>query len=222
LEGIMSEAAPEATTEATANGQTAEQTTAEQTAAQTTEAAQAAEAKTYGEAYVKQLRDEAATNRTKARDAETAAQAKINAILEAAGIKSKDEPLDPAKLTEQLTAKDDTIRTLTIERALDKAARKAGADEDLLDAVLTRKGSLKELDPSDKDFTKKLDALVKAELDANPKLKATQAAAASGSDFTGGSGEGAITKAKFDAMTPAEKNALYHSNPTVYRQHAGR
>ena len=40
-------------------------------------------------------------------------------------------------------------------------------------------------------------------------------------DFAGGSGEGAITQAKFNAMTPAEKNVLFKSDPTLYRRLAG-
>jgi hypothetical protein len=194
-EAVENEAAAEATTEAAAE-QTAE-------AAATTEAA--AEPKTYDENYVKGLRDEAAANRVKARDAETAAEARINKILEAAGIKTAEEPLDPAKLTADLSAKDQAIRALTVERALDKAARKAGADEDLLDAVLTRKGALAELDPSSADFAQQLDALVKAEVDANPKLKAVRATGASGIELSGGTGEqGQITEQQLKTMTPEQ------------------
>jgi hypothetical protein len=165
----------------------------------------AAEPKMFDEAYVKTLREEAAANRTKARDAETAAEARINKILEAAGIKTAEEPLDPAKLTADLSAKDQAIRALKVERALDKAARKAGADEDLLDAVLTRKGALAELDPSSDDFAQQLDALVKAEVDANPKLKAVRATGASGIELSGGTGEqGQITEQQLKTMTPEQ------------------
>lgn len=123
---------------------------------------------------------------------ERIAKKTLDAIQKALNPDAKDgEKPDAEALTKALTAKDDTIRTLQIERALDKAAAKAGADTDLLDAVLARKGSLKELDPSAKDFTSKLDALVKAELDGNPKLRLARAAGQSGSDFSGGSGEGA-------------------------------
>jgi hypothetical protein len=166
---------------------------------------EAAEPKTYDENYVKTLRDEAAANRVKARDAETAAEARINKILEAAGIKTAEEPLDPAKLTADLSAKDQAIRALKVERALDKAARKAGADEDLLDAVLTRKGALAELDPTAADFAQQLDALVKAEVDANPKLKAVRATGASGIELSGGTGEqGQITEQQLKQMSPEQ------------------
>ena len=154
---------------------------------------------------------------------ERVAKKTLDAIQKALNPDAKpEEKADPAQLVQQLSDKDDTIRKLTVERALDKAARRAGADEDLLDAVLARKGSLKQLDPSDKDFTKKLDALVKTELDANPKLRAAQVAGSSGADFNGGSGEGAVTQAKFDAMSPAEKNRLFNTNPSLYRTLSGR
>jgi hypothetical protein len=161
--------------------------------------------KTFDEAYVKTLRDEAAANRTKARDAEAAAEARINKILEAAGIKTSEEPLDAAKLTEQLSAKDQALRALTVERALDKAARKNGADEDLLAAVLAHKGDLGKLDPSADDFTTQLDALVKSAVEGNPKLKAARAAAASGVELGGGTGEqGQITEQQLKTMSPEQ------------------
>ena len=157
----------------------------------------------WAQKIIRDTRKEAGDNRTKALTAETAAQERVNKILEAAGIKTAEEPLDAAKLTEQLSAKDQSIRNLTVERALDKAARKAGADEDLLDAVLTRKGALAGLDPSATDFAQQLDALVKAEVDANPKLKAARAAGASGIEQTGGTGEqGQITEQQLKTMTP--------------------
>jgi hypothetical protein len=147
----------------------------------------------------------------------------LAAIQKALNPDAKDEEKpDPVKLAAQLTNQQNETRQAKLDLAVYKAATRAGADEDLLDAVLTRKGSLAELDPSDKDFTKKLDAVVKAELDANPKLRKARAAGASGSDFSGGSGEGALTQEKFDSMTPAEKNALYKSNPAEYRKFSGR
>jgi len=164
-----------------------------------------AEPKTYDENYVKTLRDEAAANRVKARDAETAAETRINKILEAAGIKTAEEPLDPAKLTADLSAKDQAIRALTVERALDKAARKNGADEDLLAAVLAHKGDLGKLDPTSEDFATQLDALVKSTVESNPKLKAVRATGASGIELSGGTGEqGQITEQQLKTMSPEQ------------------
>jgi hypothetical protein len=156
----------------------------------------------WAQKIIRDTRKEAGDNRTKATAAESAAEERVNKILEAAGIKPAGEALDPAKLTEQLSAKDQAIRRLTVERALDKAARKNGADEDLLTAVLAHQGALGELDPTASDFTEKLDALVKSAVGANPKLKAARAAAASGIELSGGTGEqGQITAAQLAQMT---------------------
>lgn len=217
----MSEAVAEATTEPVQEQQgTSPSTPAAPESKQETKAPAPSEPKTVEELPAwaqKQIAD-----LRKVDGDERIASKTLAALQKVLSPDAPDEKPDPAKLAEQLTAKDDTIRTLKVEAALGKAARAAGADEDLLDAVLTRKGSLKELDPSEKDFAKKLDALVKAELDGNPKLRAARAAGQSGSDFAGGSGEGAITKAKFDAMTPAEKNGLFRTDPDTYRRFAGR
>lgn len=145
-------------------------------------------------AEIARLRKENGDARTTAK--EQAATEARNEILAKLGLKEGDEPLNQEELAKQLAAKNtdltasqETIRTLTIERALDKASRKAGADEDLLAAVLAHKGSLKDLDPSADDFATKLEAVVKSEVDGNPKLKAARAAGKSGTDFNGGPGE---------------------------------
>lgn len=145
-------------------------------------------------AEIERLRRENGNARTTAK--QQAAEEARNELLEKLGLKDGDKPVDAAELAAQLAAKDtdlttsqETVRKLTVERALDKAARKSGADEDLLAAVLAHKGSLRDLDPSATDFTTKLDAIVKKEVEANPKLKAVQAAGQSGADFTGRTGE---------------------------------
>ena len=145
-------------------------------------------------AEIERLRKENGNARTSAK--QQAAQEARDELLTKLGLKDGDKPVDAEELARQLaakdtdlSAKDQKIRALTVENALSKAARRAHADEDLLIAVLAHKGTLNDLDPSEKDFTKKLDALVKAELDENPKLKAVLAAGASGADLTGGSGE---------------------------------
>lgn len=144
----------------------------------------------WAQRIIRDTRKEAGDARAAGKKAADEAQAALTkSIGKALGLIKDDEKPDPAKLTEQLTATQAEARTLKVERALDKAARKHGADEDLLVAVLAHNGELKKLDPTADDFTKTLDALVKTTVDANPKLKATQAAAASGVDGAGGSGE---------------------------------
>lgn len=144
-------------------------------------------------AEITRLRTENAARRVSVQEAEEAAR---NEILTKLGLKKDDGPADPAELARQLaakdtdlSAKDERIRALTIERGLTKAAQTNGADEDLLVAVLSHKGTLNKLDPSADDFTTQLEALVKAEVEANPKLRAVQVAPRNGTDFSGRTGE---------------------------------
>lgn len=207
----MSEAAgtEAAGTEAAGTEAAGTETAATETQTQTAEQAEAQTVDAlpdWAQKLVRDARKEAGDHRAKALTAADEATKNLTSQLaKALGLAKDDEPLDPAKLTEQLSAKDQAIRDLKVERALDKAARKVGADEDLLDAVLTRKGALAGLDPSADDFTQQLDALVKAEVDANPKLKAARAAGASGVELSGGTGEqGQITEQQLKTMTPEQ------------------
>lgn len=214
----MSETAAEAAGEATAAEQ---QPQATETQPTETKPAEAQQAKTYDEAYVKKLHDSEAAARVKARDAEAAAQAKIAAALEALGIKTDAE--DPAEAAKQAAAERDAATQSAKEAALHlavyKAATKAGADADTLLDSNSFRSTLSEVDPSD---AAAVQTAIENAVKTNPRFKLAQAASASGSDFAGGSGEGAITQDKFDAMTPAEKNALFKTNPARYRQLAGR
>lgn len=150
------------------------------------------------------LNRENASTRVNAKQ-QAADEARAELLRKLGLTKDGEETPDPAKLAADLTAKDAALRTLTVERALDKAARKAGADEDLLAAVLAHKGALGKLDPTAADFTTQLEALVKTEVDGNPKLKAARAAGASGVELGGGTGEqGQLTAAQIARMTPEQ------------------
>lgn len=214
----MSEAAAEATTEATAAATEAQATT---TAGTETQAAEAQQAKTYDEAYVRQLREEAAANRTKARDAETQAQAKIAAALEALGIKPDTE--DPAEAAKQAAAERDAAalaaKEASLHLAVYKAAGKAGADADALLDSNSFRSTIGEVDPAD---AAAVQAAIENAVKANPKFKLVQAASASGSDFSGGSAEGAVSQEQFNKMGVTERTNLFHTNPALYRQLAGR
>jgi len=144
---------------------------------------------TFDAKYVEGLRTESARYRTQLRELQQAQQAQTDALARALGFKSDDDKPDAAKLTEQVTAAQAEARTLKVERAIDKAARAHSADEDLLTAVLAHRGDLAKLDPIADDFAAQVDALVKATVDSNPKLKAGRVPGASGADHAGGSGE---------------------------------
>lgn len=176
---------------------------------------------TFDRAYVEGLRREAAGYRTKVEAAETAAaaarseaDARVQAVLTAAGITTGQA--DPAEVAKQFAAERDTAaaeaaaarkeaNALKVENALGKAARAHKADEDLLTAVLAHEGKLAGLDPAAADFATTLDALVKQTVEGNPKLKAALGAGTSGAEFSGGSGEsGRITEAQLASMSPQE------------------
>lgn len=213
----MSEAAAEATTEATATEQAAQATTA---AGNETQAAEAQQAKVYDEAYVKRLHDSEAAARVKARDAEAGAQAKIAAALEALGIKPDTDPAEAAKAAAaERDAATNDAREASLHLAVYKAATKAGADADTLLDSNSFRSTLKEVDPHD---AAAVQTAIENAVKDNPRFKLAQAAGAGGATFSGGSGEGAITQEQFNAMTNGEKNSLNNTNPSLYRQLAGR
>jgi len=217
----MSEAAAEATTEATAAEQQAQATT---TAATETKAAEAAEAKApEWDGKVETLpagAQKIINDLRKADGDERVAKKTLDAIQKALNPDAKDgEKPSPEALTKALAERDADAKQAKTELAVYKTAAKQGADADALLDSRSFLAKLKDIDPTDaKAITKAIDEAVKD----NPKLKLVRAATSSGSDFSGGSGEGAITQAAFDAMTPAEKNALFKTNPTEYRKFSGR
>lgn len=154
------------------------------------------------------------------KDAEERIAAKtLAAIQKALNPEAADEKPDPAKLANQLTERETEARQAKTELAVYKAAGKQGVDADALLDSRSFLAKIGDIDPSD---TKAITKAIQDAVTDNPKFKTVQAAGASGSDFSGGSGEGAITQAKFDAMTPAEKNNLFKTNPTAYRKFSGR
>jgi hypothetical protein len=106
--------------------------------------------KWFAEDYVKELRNEAAQNRVRARDAE----AKL-----AAG--------DPDALTKAQAEN----RDLKLGQALTEAALKLGANPRLVKATLMMDGHLANLDPSKADFLPALEALVQTAVQNEPTLK---------------------------------------------------
>lgn len=182
----------------------------------------AEEPKTFDEAYVRKLRDEAAANRVKAKELEDAQkadadkhQSTLDGIAKALGLKSDDEAAPPTaeELTAQLTtaqqtaaARETELRTLRVETAAAKAARTHGADVDALLDSRSFADKLSELDPSTDGFTTALDALVAKAVEDNPKYKtASPAPAVSSGDFSGGSGDKVPTRNDIDDFRKARK-----------------
>lgn len=146
------------------------------------------EPKTYEEKYVKELREEAAKHRTERNAAKEQAekmQNQMKAIQKALGLEGE-EP-DAEKLQKDLQSKDSELRNLKIEIAFNKAAKKAGADEDLTYAVLHRRGALDALE-LDGTLSTALEELIEQELKNNPKLKAETGGTGNTGDTGGSSG----------------------------------
>lgn len=148
------------------------------------------------------LRKEAGDNRVKAKTATDQQQNILAAIAKAAGIDVPGDQPDPEKLAQSLTEAQTKAATAARELAIFKSAATAGADPSrLLDsnAFMT---SVAGLDPNDGQA---IQAAINAAVAANPLLKASQAAAASGTEL-GGTGEtGQITEAQLAQMTPEDK-----------------
>jgi hypothetical protein len=133
-----------------------------------------AEVKAYLDAERRRI---AAEEGGKARDtartaaAEAAKADVLKTLAEALGVKPAD--VDPAKLVEQLNAAHGEVRIAKVDKEVGRVARILHADEDLIGALLEKKhrAALAALDPAADDFASKVEALVKAEVEANPRLK---------------------------------------------------
>jgi hypothetical protein len=106
---------------------------------------------------------------------------RVAAILKAAGIGDNEDPAEAAKRT--ATERDEAMtraekaeaeaKALRAERYAEKAARKAGADVDLLLDSRGFEAALRKLDPTSDTFEADVKAAVDEALAANPRLKAT-------------------------------------------------
>ncbi|WP_406200132.1 hypothetical protein OG331_25190 [Streptomyces sp. NBC_01017] len=98
----------------------------------------------------------------------------------------KDTPPDPAALTAQIEKATAAHRETAVELAVYRGASKHGADPDALTDSRAFLKSIADLDPSDEEFAKKVNAAIKKAVDDNPKLKAQgQAPARNSGDFSG-------------------------------------
>jgi cytochrome c556 len=103
-------------------------------------------------------------------DLQAAQQTQLDGIAKALGLKSDDTPPDPAKLTEQLTVEQKNAREAQVQLAVYRnAAQFEGNADALLDSASFLR-SLADVDPTD---TAAVGAAIKAAVEANPRLKAT-------------------------------------------------
>lgn len=143
-------------------------------------------------------RKEAASSRVNAKEtaAAEARAALAQDIGKALGLVKDDTPPDPAKLAEQIGTQtsrigqlESALRQREVELAVHTVAAKHQAKPSaLLDSRAFVK-TVRELDPTAKDFTTQLDAAVKAAVTENPSFRSVPPAGRSGADLTGGTGE---------------------------------
>ena len=101
------------------------------------------------EAQRKALREEAAGYRVKAKDS----QAKLEAVLKAAGIISEDDPVAAAtKAAEQRDAALAQVQSMQRENAVIRLASKVGANADALTDSLSFRNAIDAIDPASADF----------------------------------------------------------------------
>lgn len=160
--------------------------------------------------FTKGLRKEAADNRVKATQATKAAETTFRELAKSLGIEIPGgDPLDPTKLTEQLTRTQRELSELRVGAAVEQASRKHGADTELLIPFLRGTASLDKLDPTSDTFAAEVSALVKGLLEKNPKLKAAgQVPTRNGGEFPGGKPlTQQLTRAQLVGMKPEEIEA---------------
>ncbi len=166
--------------------------------------------KEYKEALAKAVADADAKARLGTQD--KARNAVLEEIATALGLKPKD--VDPAQVGKELADAREENKRLQTRLAVGSAARANGGDEDMVTAWLAHKGLLKDLDPAAADYASRVDAIVKEQVKANPKLAAAGATpppivpGASGPGSTGmagGAGEGGRVVGLGNALAAAQR-----------------
>jgi len=167
------------------------------------------EPKTFDESYVKKLRDEAASYRTKLRETEertTTVESQLQGIAKALGFANENEAADPDLLQKQLEESQTELANLRRTNALRDAASEHDADVALLIPYLKGTGALDAIDPSD---TEAINNAVKEAVDSNSKLRATPGGKPSDADQgpRKASGVNQLTREDIQSMTPAQIDA---------------
>ena len=121
-------------------------------------------------------------------------------------------------LTQQIKAAQDQAKLAEVKLAVFQNA--GDADPSRLLNFIPFVDAIKDIDATD---TEGLKAAIKAATQDNPWLKSTGSTPGKGgTQMSGGTGEGAITQEKFDAMDYTQRAELYQKDPTRYAQlHAG-
>lgn len=157
-------------------------------------AASTDELPSWAQRELKKLRDEAASNRVKAKEAADAATAQVQQLREAQEAQRialgkalglvADEPPTAEQLAEKLgaaqaetAAERDRARAAAVELAVLRTAARHQADGDALLDSRAFASQLTGLDPSAPDFAQRVDAAITAAVEAQPRYKLAAAAA---------------------------------------------
>lgn len=135
----------------------------------------------WAQTLIRNTRDEAARERTTAREnAAAAARTEVTQQLaQALGITPAGQAPDPVALQAQIVEREDQLKRERVENAAYRVATQHGADPDALLDSRAFLADAHQLDPGAADFTTRLDAAVVAAVTANPKIKAVVAPAGS-------------------------------------------
>lgn len=160
----------------------------------------------------RKARDDAAKARTKGKESAEAAAKEareqiVKDLAKALGLGGDTDDNDPEKLKAAVSEKDKAIAdrdnelaALKLERAVHKAARAKGGDEDLVYAYLTTRPDLKQLDVSADGLDEQVSKLVQAALDEKSNLKTSSTPSSSGPDLGGGGPADGKPKSREDAI----------------------
>lgn len=123
---------------------------------------------------IRDLRTEAAANRTNAKSqaAQEARQDLAQQIGKALGLVKDDQPADPAKLAQQIGDLSGENKNLKTELAVFKAATKVGANAQALTDSRSFLAQIAKLDPTADGFDAKLREAMKKAVEDNPQYSA--------------------------------------------------
>jgi hypothetical protein len=173
-------------------------------------------------AYIKKLRDENASHRTKNKELSSSVKSereRVKAILKAAGIEEESEK--PEEQVKTLTAASNQLafRNAVLETAVKHGI--SGDDVEYYEFLVTK--AVGELEDGEELSEEKLTELVSKVKKTGGKGAAnTSVDGGKGGGGTGGQpppgGSGAVSLDQFVRMSITEKSELYTKNPDVYTQ----
>lgn len=140
----------------------------------------------WAQKIITDTRAEAAKHRTEKKAATeqvSAEQARVAAILKAAGINADgEEQVDPEALLQE---KSTELWSKSIELQIFQSAPTHGVNAKALTDSVSFWEAMGDLDPADPEFAASVDKAIADAVKANPALKAQQGSPRSGADFTG-------------------------------------